>query len=484
MNNHLEPNVLIACVIDKAQEFCLEKFFESVNKQDTKFDLLFVDKSENERFLGKLKEIPAKVLSFSQNESQTAVPSQKIKDYALKNGYDYVLFTTIDMVLPENTLTRLIFHKKDLISGVYLSNMKLGDKYEISPCLYDFAQEGHVRVLELREVIDDKLIEIFCAGLNCTLVSKVLLEKMDDSFFKNGSLKEEIAFFLGSKEKGFEAFADTSVKCNRQVKNDDPVINKMFSFDSYPNIRNPRVLVGSITYDKHSIYLNGFLDSIRSQDYKNYDLVFVETSNNKEFIATLKGTGAIVLEGDSNLDHKIKIISSARQQIFDYAKKNNYDYILFVDSDITLPKIALSKLISNRKDIVAAPCLSLRNVNGNAKVLPNVYDFSDEEDFCRPMWLNETLNNNIVPVACAGFGCVLISKQVFEQVKLRYFEKSMAGEDIAFFVDSRKEGFNAFSDNSVKCTHLIFPPGDPRNRKFMFETYEKGVSYNLKINNI
>lgn len=294
---------------------------------------------------------------------------------------------------------------------------------------------------------------------------------------------DDIAFFVDAKEKGFEAFADTSIKCNRRVKPEGDKLNDMFSFDSHPKIRCPRVLVSCVTHDKDELYLDGFLESIRSQEYKNYDILFIDTSDNKEFTAKLKGTGAIVLNAETGLDHNIKKITTGREQARQHAIKNNYDYLLFVDTDVRPPPTGLSKLLANRKDVIAGVCLSPRNINGTSRVMPNVYDFADEEGYCRPMFLPDVLNNNLIEVSCAGFGCTLIAKEVLEKVPLRYYKESMAGEDIAFFVDARENKFNTFADNSVKCRHLVFPPGDPRNRKFLFESHETGTSYAFNINN-
>ena len=153
--------------------------------------------------------------------------------------------------------------------------------------------------------------------------------------------------------------------------------------------------------------------------------------------------------------------------------KNNYDYLWFVDTDVLPPQTALSRLILKRKDIIAGLCLLGINVDGNLRVMPNVYE--NKENCFRPIALNDVLNDHLTEIYCAGFGCVLISRNVFKSIEIRYYQDSMAGEDMAFFVDAKEKGFRTFADNSVKCTHLVFPAGDPRNSKFMFESYEKRV---------
>jgi len=233
------------------------------------------------------------------------------------------------------------------------------------------------------------------------------------------------------------------------------------------NKDEPRVLIGCVTHDKDEIYITEFIKAIRSQSYSNYDLLFVDTSGDDEYAARLRGTGGIVSKDESML--------GGRNKIREHAIKKNYDYLWFVDINTLPPPTALSRLILKRKDIIAGISLQGMNIDGNLKVMPNVYEFDKKEKCFRPVVLNEVLNDHINEISCANFGCVLISRKVLENIEIRYYEDSMAGEDIAFFVDAKEKGFRTFADNSVKCTHLVFPPGDPRNSKFMFESYEKRV---------
>ncbi len=483
-----KDKVLVACIIYDDNKHCFDHFWKSVQSQDFKnTDTIFVDCSANTDCNNALNKTGAKVIKGDRksNKVESLVAARKIiKEFFKVNNYTHLLFVEHDILIPKQAISRMLFHKKDLITGVALTNMNFGDKYEIAPTLYDFAEEGSVRIMELREIIDDRLIEIFGASFSCTLISKTVLNKIDFRFFEKSMSGDDVAFFADARDAGFDVFADTSIKCNRLVKQKGDKMNDLFSFDAYPKIRSPRVLVGCVTYDKDEVYITGMLESIRSQDYRNYDIIFADTSDSEEFNAKLKGTGAIVVKGTPNLDHSIKKITDGREIIRQYAIDKGYDYLWFVDTDVIQPSTALSKMLADRKDIVLGLYLSPRNFNGVSKVLPVLQDFSNSEGYCRPMGLQEVLDNKLIEVSCGGFGCTLVTREVLSDVKLRYYEKSMAGEDTAFSVDAREKGFRTFADTSVRCAHLVFPPGDPRNRKFLFESYEKGTSYDIKVDNI
>jgi GT2 family glycosyltransferase len=476
--------VLIGCIVPAPAEFCVEPFLESVKAQDNQdFDLVFADVTSDEKFRQRLESTGNKVISASSTDIKDAMLNarNKLRDMVINEGYSHLLLVDINILLQKDALSRFIFHKKDVVAGTYLILQKIDGRNELTPVLYDFAGENAVRAMELREVLEDRLIEVSCAGFGCVFLSAAVLEKIKFRFYTENKTGDNIAFFLDARNAGFKTYGDTTIKCNQIVRHDNEKLNNLFSFDAYPTLRNPKVMIGCVTHNKDEQYLPAFLESIRAQDYKNYDIVFVDTSDDDAYIAKLKGTGAIALKPDEKEEHTIKKIVAGRTKLRRYALENGYDYLLFVDTDVRPPKTALSKLLSTRKDVVAGLCLSNINISGTTRVMPCIYDFDDEEGYCRPMFLNHVLNNDIKEISCAGFGCTLATRKVLEKVGIRYYEKSMAGEDIAFFIDAREAGFRAFADNSVKCAHLVFPEGDPRNRKFMFETYEKGVNYNIKV---
>ncbi|MBN1544767.1 glycosyltransferase family 2 protein [Candidatus Woesearchaeota archaeon] len=237
--------------------------------------------------------------------------------------------------------------------------------------------------------------------------------------------------------------------------------------------KKPRVLVGCVTHDKDECYLNDLLGAIRSQDFRNFDILFVETAGNDEYAARLRGTGAIVLKCEEVFKHSIERITYGRNAVREYAIRKGYDYIWFVDTDVLPPQDALSRMISEGKDIVAGLCLVSVNVEGVTKILPNIYRPGRGECLV-PFPIGDVMNDDVIEISCAGFGCVLLSSKVLEAVNFRFFQGSMAGEDMAFFNDAREKGFRSFADNGVKCMHRVFPPGDPRNKRFMFMEHEKG----------
>jgi GT2 family glycosyltransferase len=233
--------------------------------------------------------------------------------------------------------------------------------------------------------------------------------------------------------------------------------------------KEARVLIGCVTHDDDEAYVPDFLSAIRAQEYNKFDVLFVDTSANDEYTAKLRGSGYIVMKGEPGVSRKIERVTHGRNMIRDYALSKGYEHVWFVDTDVIPPPVALSKLLSAGKDINAGLCLMSMNVDGNMKIVPNSYIFDDGTKMLAPLALDEMGADSPTEISAAGFGCMLLSSRVLSEVNFRYFEESMAGEDIAFCIDAKEKGFKTFADSSVRCIHRVFPPGDPRNKKFMFD---------------
>lgn len=148
------------------------------------------------------------------------------------------------------------------------------------------------------------------------------------------------------------------------------------------------------------------------------------------------------------------LVYDAREQIVNYAIEKGYDYLLFIDSDMTFEYDALEKLMATHKSIVGALCCS-RNEARNICAWDKVW--KDDEgahlhalDAC----------THTQEVDAVGTGMMLISTKVLEDVRRRFgtcFQPSMDfGEDIMFCLRARHKdlGYKVWVTPQVKCGHV------------------------------
>lgn len=131
------------------------------------------------------------------------------------------------------------------------------------------------------------------------------------------------------------------------------------------------------------------------------------------------------------------------------------DYCLFVDSDIVLPKNALSLLMSHGKDVMGG-----------------WYQEINSDRWIAGRWIADNtffnfrqIQPSVVKTDVVGMGCALVSRKVLEQVSFKpaidviLKDESgvslILGECGAFGNDVAEMGFNLYMDGSVVCEHLI-----------------------------
>lgn len=160
--------------------------------------------------------------------------------------------------------------------------------------------------------------------------------------------------------------------------------------------------------------------------------------------------------------------AQARNKCANMAMERGYDYLMFVDSDVTLPSTALHFLLQYPKDIVVGVYPRRNTYPKRTEVFLNTsYDFLDEnnlavsdvptfydtpsfelsEDKCR------------LDVKGGGLGCALINVNLFAKMAYPYFryveyESGLTlSEDNYFCWKASELGATIQCDYRVRCAH-------------------------------
>jgi GT2 family glycosyltransferase len=130
----------------------------------------------------------------------------------------------------------------------------------------------------------------------------------------------------------------------------------------------------------------------------------------------------------------------------------DYDYIMWIDSDMIFKPEDVEKLISHNVDIVSGLC----------KRDPYTFAFSKLEDkpFSQIMGQTEAdIPDKLFEVKAVGAAFLLVKRGVFESIKRPWFsttlvENDFVGEDVYFCIKAREAGYKIWIDPSVKIKHL------------------------------
>ena len=162
------------------------------------------------------------------------------------------------------------------------------------------------------------------------------------------------------------------------------------------------------------------------------------------------------------------IIQDVRQRCVGKAISKDYDYIMWIDSDIIFNPTDFERLLSHNVDIVSGlylvksgddiqqlesnyACIGMNN----KKIKKWEIDRYIEVGNNTPIQYNFNTNslNELIEVKGNGMGWMLIKKGVFEKIDNPFDSKISVHEDLAFQTKALEKGFKSYVDVSVIVGH-------------------------------
>jgi GT2 family glycosyltransferase len=208
--------------------------------------------------------------------------------------------------------------------------------------------------------------------------------------------------------------------------------------------QQPKILIGCPTCNLYEYCLDEYLDRARNLSYSNYDLLIVDNSKDENYHKKIKE--AIK---DEYVEPAIKRIVSSRNKLRKYALENNYDYFLSLEQDVIPPKDIIERMLKHNKKAITAVVFS----KFKGQILPLLWkENGDDIKFYK---LDEIEPNRLEQIRTSGLGCLLIHKDILNEIEFRYEKDKNCFDDMFFCNDLKKKGFSLFVDTSIKCKHLI-----------------------------
>lgn len=146
---------------------------------------------------------------------------------------------------------------------------------------------------------------------------------------------------------------------------------------------------------------------------------------------------------------------TARNNIAKKAIEGGYDYVLYVDSDVIVPKDTVRLLTDPFSNIVLGCCPRKNNTDGRIEIY-HTGTFS----FTKPYTYNTLPNNDRIVVKGGGFACAMINVSVFKLIPFPWFryvtyeDGSSLSEDLFFCLRAAESGFVIEADTRVRCGHM------------------------------
>lgn len=152
------------------------------------------------------------------------------------------------------------------------------------------------------------------------------------------------------------------------------------------------------------------------------------------------------------------LIYTSRNNLALQAMKAEFDYMLWLDSDMVFQQDLLVKMkqVMDEKDLDFLTGLYFRRVPPFTPVLFDQLDI-DENGICT--WTDwKDVPEGMFKIGGCGFGCVLIKTDVLFDVQSKFGEMfnpiANMGEDLSFCWRARQCGYDIWCDPSLVCGHV------------------------------
>lgn len=133
--------------------------------------------------------------------------------------YDYLFSVDSDIVLPKDTLVKMLEADKDIISGLYIQ--RIPDRHTLE--VYMDTPNGGCGNIPYELIKDRGVVEIAACGMGCSLIKGDVFRKLDYPHFvyksaidHKDTVSEDVYFCMKARAAGFKVWADASIMCDHK----------------------------------------------------------------------------------------------------------------------------------------------------------------------------------------------------------------------------------------------------------------------------
>ena len=189
-----------------------------------------------------------------------------------------------------------------------------------------------------------------------------------------------------------------------------------------------QVAVVIVTYNR-KVLLQECIEAIRSQSYKNYDIIVVNNSSTDGSKEWLEEQDDIITITQENQGGSGGFFTGIK-----YAVENGYPYTWVMDDDAIPTSSALEKLVQSTKIVsdFGFLCSRVFDKNGYPCNCPSI-DYKKNEENGEGQWLT-LIDDGMLRVKCCSFVSVFLNNKHVLKVGLPYREYFIWGDDTEYTI--------------------------------------------------
>jgi hypothetical protein len=224
----------------------------------------------------------------------------------------------------------------------------------------------------------------------------------------------------------------------------------------------PRILIGAPQSDKKNYCFDEWLANVRNFTYpkENVEIFLADNSDtpdNYRYFTQKLGIKGTYIGGKKNIIEKI---ADSHNAVRKYALDNKFDYLFHLETDIFPEETIIEKLLFHRMKLTACPYHVNIDMDGSFKRDMCVEILlEDTQTFKKAVLVSdadEFFDGKLKICQAAGLGCVLIHKDVLQQIPFRYERGVSSHPDSFFAVDCILKNIPFYIDTGLFATHKNF----------------------------
>lgn len=177
-------------------------------------------------------------------------------------------------------------------------------------------------------------------------------------------------------------------------------------------------------------------------------------------LSTLKKTEHCVVSFLIN-----SLVYDSRNKLSEYAVKGEFDFVLWLDSDMVFPPDTLERMLKTLDEHEEIDILNALYFRRGAPFSPVAFDVLELNDKGECNYKDmEVVPSELAEIAGCGFGCVLMRTDCLLDIAGKYGGNvwftpiGNVGEDCSFCIRARNEGYRIFCDPTINIGHMAYSP--------------------------
>ena len=221
--------------------------------------------------------------------------------------------------------------------------------------------------------------------------------------------------------------------------------------------KTPKILVAAPQADVKNYCFEEWLRNIRHLSYpqSQIDIFLADNSHTTENVDYIKSLGVKCVHIPKKGRGIIEVMAECHQACLDYAKENDYDYLLHLETDIFPKHNILEELMTYKKPVVCG-LYSIFDGAYREPMLRLIEKFN--AGYMRAYGISGSIalyiDGKLLKVFSGALGCTLINKEVFDKIKFRSVENEHQFPDTWFANDMYAQGIPIYVSTKSQCKHF------------------------------